>query len=557
MKKLKKTIGMLLLGFLTISALKAIVPSYLTYAETYPKLSENKIVNNPKKTWTIKFNKPINEDNITSKNIYIKDTEGNILSTDIKISENKKLITIIPKDSYDSSKNYYLYISDNIKSIDNEYLTDSIEVPFLYELKDEVIDILNPEKFESEASSNIINNGRRDYFPRWRTTVSSYLTPNSDNTFSLVDCNLMDQHIIIKNYGKNFKLIDSKSIEAELPIFGGYYSGEKYNYIAFGQLNLEENDKKEVIRIVKYDKNFKRLGSVSLTGKQCYTTTPFDAGSGRMAENGNKLVFHTARERYTTEDGENHQSQLTIIVDTEKMQVINNTGKFQDNHVSHSFDQYALFDGDALLLLDHGDGYPRSVVLSKETENGYTSTDLFEIPGEIGANCTGVSIGGFEISSDNYIVAMNTIDHSLVSEYTSFKMVGLDIDQRDIIVCTLPKDNMRSEPKQITLGKYVGTDKIASIPQIVKVSDENLVVLWQECNLNKTNMTTTLGNLRYVIIDKDGQPKGDVKSVSDFRLSDCKPIVFDNKIIWYTDSVEYGVGKPYTRTIYSMPITFK
>ena len=548
---------MLLSGFLTISTLTAIAPSYLTYAETYPKLSTKRVINDPKKTWTIKFNKPISEDNLTSKNIYIKDKDGNILSTDMKISENKKAITVSPRDSYKTSENYYLYISNNVQSINNEYLTDTIEMPFLYEYKGEAIANLVPKKFETNVSYDILSNERNSHFPRWRTTVSSYLATNNDNTFSVIDCNSTDKSIIIENYDKNFKLIDSKSIKAELPIFGGYYSGEKYNYIAFGQLNLEENDKKEVIRLVKYDKNFKRLGSVSLTGKQCYTTTPFDAGSGRMAENGATLVFHTARERYTTNDGARHQSQLTIIVDTEKMQVINNTGEFQDNHVSHSFDQYTLFDGDNLLLLDHGDAYPRSVVLNKQTKNGYVSTDLFKIQGKIGANCTGVSIGGFEMSSDNYIVAMNTIDHSLVSEYTSFEMIGLDIDQRDVIVCTLPRDNMNSTPKQITLGKYVGTNKIASIPQMVKISDENLVVMWQEFNLNKTNKSTTPGDLRYVIIDKNGQPRGDVKSVSNFKLSDCKPIVFDNKIIWYTDSVEYGAKDVYTRTFYSMDIIFE
>ena len=41
-----------------------------------------------------------------------------------------------------------------------------------------------------------------------------------------------------------------------------------------------------------------------------------------MAEDGDQLVFHTSRERYTTSDGLNHQSQLTLIVDTGAMKVL-------------------------------------------------------------------------------------------------------------------------------------------------------------------------------------------------------------------------------------------
>lgn len=191
-----------------------------------------------------------------------------------------------------------------------------------------------------------------------------------------------------------------------------------------------------------------------------------------MAEYGDILVLHTARKRYTTDDGLNHQSQLTVMVDTSTITTLNYMGEFQDNHVSHSFDQYVLFDGDNPVFVDHGDAYPRSVVLTKgdtkEKSNSYkkdSQIDLFKIPGKIGANCIGVSIGGFEMSSKNYIVAMNTIDHSLVKEYTSFHMIGLDHDQRDIIVCTRARlGTEHGNTRHIIIEKYVGSNKNASVP---------------------------------------------------------------------------------------------
>lgn len=262
-----------------------------------------------------------------------------------------------------------------------------------------------------------------------------------------------------------------------------------------------------------------------------------------MAEAGDTLVFHTSRTRYTTEDKLNHQSQLTIIVNTKSMTVTNDLGRFQKNHVSHSFDQYVLFDGAAHVLVDHGDAYPRSIVLNKGDGASYNEVDLFNIPGKIGANATGVSIGGFELSSANYIVAMNSVDHSLVKEYTSYEMVGLETDQRDVMLSVLPKSNLSSTSvNHVTLAKYVGTNLIASIPKLVKITDDKMMVLWQE--FDKENHP---GDLKYVLIDGAGKATSDIQTIKHFALSECSPIISGDKIIWYTNNKG-------SRVFYSIPL---
>jgi len=406
--------------------------------------------------------------------------------------------------------------------------------------------MLTPEEFKAKMAYEANNNAVSFSFPRWSSTITSYLQINNDKTISVIEAN---KAVAIETYDEQYNLIDSKSIECELPIFGGFYSGEHYNYIAFGQMNREEDNNKEVIRIVRYDKSFNRVDSVSIKGGESYTIVPFEVGSGKMAEHGNTLVFHTARLRYTTEDGLNHQSQLTIIVNTQTMSVTNDLGRFQSNHVSHSFDQYVLFDGNRHVLIDHGDAYPRSIVLNKENGGNYSEVNLFEIPGEIGANCTGVSVGGFEMSSEDYIIAMNTIDHTLVSEYNSFSMVGLKIDQRDIILCTLPRNLQADTVKQITIAKYIGSDKLASIPQLVKISDEKLMVMWQEYDLKgpQSHLTSVRGPLKYVLVDKNGNMINEIQTIDNFKLSTGKPILAMNKIIWYVN--ENGI-----RTFYSIPL---
>lgn len=147
------------------------------------------------------------------------------------------------------------------------------------------------------------------------------------------------------------------------------------------------------------------------------------------------------------------------------------------------------------------------------------------------------------MSSANYIVAMNTIDHSLVKEYTSYKMVGLDRDQRDIVLSVSPKANLSSTSvNHITLAKYVGTNLNASIPKLVKITDDKMMVLWQEFDKESRP-----GDLKYVLIDGEGKATGSIQTIKHFALSECSPIVSGDKIVWYTNNNG-------SRLFYSIPL---
>lgn len=65
-------------------------------------------------------------------------------------------------------------------------------------------------------------------------------------------------------YDSKLNLVSSENVAAELPIFGGIYIGENYNYAVFGQMNKEESDECEVFRFVKYDKTGIALHSAVL-----------------------------------------------------------------------------------------------------------------------------------------------------------------------------------------------------------------------------------------------------------------------------------------------------
>ncbi len=389
-----------------------------------------------------------------------------------------------------------------------------------------------------------------DSIGRWASIITSYLYDNGNNTFNVVDYN--NKEITVSTYNSSdYTLIDTKSVQFELEMFGGFYAGEKYNYIVFGQNNAEESDSKEVIRIVKYDKNFNRLAQTSVNN--CYTTEPFHH-SLRMCEKNNKLLVHTARTRYLTDDGLHHQSQLTIILNTDTMTVENFLGDFQENHVSHSFNQFVIHDGNNFVLLDHGDGYPRSVVLNKyeginteewlseyygRTVLKYTPANLFEIPGKVGANCTGVMVGGFECSNNNYLVAINSIDHNKVTEYTSYEMKGLDKDERNIILLVSDKNNTdTSKVKKVYLTDYINKNKLGSTPYLIKLSDDRFLILWEE--FEYTNNYNCVDNgVKYVQVNGNGEIISDIRLCTDLQLSsDCQPTLIDNNLTWYINGLD-------------------
>lgn len=380
------------------------------------------------------------------------------------------------------------------------------------------------------------------YFSRWSDPIRSHLINNSDGTFSSITVD--EGHVRIELYNKDYEVTSSKELPLELQYYGAFYSGKKYNFIAYGQDNKEENDSKEVIRVVRYDKNFNKIDSVSLTGGKSFTVEPFRSAAPRMAENGDELVLHTSRLRYATSDGKNHQSQLTLIINTSNMSITNSTGEFQKNHVSHSFDQFVKYDGKEHVLVDHGDAYPRSIVLHKGNGSQYKEVDLFRIPGSIGANMTGVSLGGLEISSTHYITAYNKVDHSKVQSYTNFEMVGLNKDVRDIMLAVVPRSNLSgSAVNNITIAKYTSdTDHIGSVPKLVKVDDDRFVVLWQEFDHEHMPL-----GVKYVEVDGSGNAVGKINSISKFVLSECDPIIMDDKIVWFADKK----GK---RIFYTIPL---
>lgn len=215
-----------------------------------------------------------------------------------------------------------------------------------------------------------------------------------------------------------------------------------------------------------------------------------------------------------------HQANVTFSVDTSNMSVIEGITGVVDGvgYVSHSFNQFIQVDNGTLVGSDHGDAYPRALVVFKyptdlskgnfvpSYSNKCKKYTMLSIPGRAGANYTGVSQGGFEFSDSSYLVAGNSDTN------------GED-SARNVFISSIPKDGGAATVRYFS--DYAGTEDSAATPQLVKTGSNSFVLLW-----------TSRGYVYYTAVDGNGQQVGSTHKMAG-NLSDCVPTIADGKLIWY------------------------
>jgi len=394
---------------------------------------------------------------------------------------------------------------------------------FMIQVTADAVDaVLNHMSLSSgiAMSSNVSTNDYRV----WSKTVNSYLYENPDKSVTRVEY-IGNRKVIVETY-QSGQLTSSKTIDAELDIFGGFYHGDNYNYLVYGAQNLNDSDDVEVIRVVQYDKDFNRIASKSIQAVNTYI--PFDAGSLRMTEAAGKLYIYTCHEMYQSSDGLHHQSNMTFVLNEETLEIVDSyfdvMNIAQAGYVSHSFNQFIKTDGKSIYRVDHGDAGPRAVSITKcDVGGSITSVSyrlLLNINGPYGANATGVSVGGLELSANNCIVVGNSVEQSDENTYNSN-------GTRNIFVSVTDKELNTMQTKWLT--SYTDQDNITvRTPQLVKIDEAHFLVMWEE--YNEISRKTVA---KVTTIDEDATVTSPVRVIR-ACLSDCQPTVTaDGKVVWY------------------------
>ena len=377
-------------------------------------------------------------------------------------------------------------------------------------------------------------------YSRSASPIGSYLVDIGNGNMMRVQFDYDSSNIYVEYYDSQYNVTGVRQLAPELPIYGGFYSGSDAYYIVTGQKNEEESDTVECYRITKYDKNWNRIGSAGLY--DCNTFLPFRAGCVRMTEADGYLFVRTSHQMYLSSDGLRHQANVTIQFDENKLVITDSYTDVMNSkygYVSHSFNQFIKTEGNHLVAVDHGDAYPRSIVLPEyQTDftngqfisntnywkNPCKSTDLFEFTGEIGDNATGASVGGFEVTDSAYLVAANSINQEDTSDDRSRH------DYRN--VCIVGKSKRDGHTFVNWLTNLEG-DLSATTPYLVKINDNKYLVMW-------SYQKRSVGAIDYTYIDADGSQISPVYTMNGM-LSDCEPVYINDTVVWYTSDSDGNV----------------
>ena len=382
------------------------------------------------------------------------------------------------------------------------------------------------------------------------STVRSFLIPRDDGQLMRVHSYKGSNGVLVEYYDKNLNLVDSRVKKIGLSNPGAIYADGDYYYVISARNTAASSTDTEILHIVKYDESWNKIGSTGIKG---YTdTVPFDGQPVRVAEIGKYLIFRTA----TAQGG--HNVSLEIVLNKETMEIVGDTRSGTLNatgFTSHCFDSYIGADGNDVLTVEVSDSHSGALITRREfvpeTGNYISSSKfddnygfMFKANGTYDSygNCCGVSVGGFEISKNKYIAVGTTIDQK--NNSTSWtRNVFLAVTDRQtefedrVTLEGYDPDNSSGQIADITMiTKYPEGSEIANTPHLVPIDNDRYLIIWsREGPLYPNYNEEEVGTVYYQMIDGNGKLIGDQYSFKGI-LSDCKPIIYNGSVLWYTRS---------------------
>ena len=341
-----------------------------------------------------------------------------------------------------------------------------------------------------------------------------------------------EKSFCVETYTDDLELISKKSIELELPIWGGLYAGKDGYYVVEGRNNEEEDNGKEVIRVIRYNSDWERAGAASITSESFFggqVRYPFDYGNVEMTEKNGKLYIVTGHEGYVDEQyGQGHQGFLMITVDEAEM-----TGNITDCDLWHSFAQLIDSDSKGIYVLEQSEG-SRYTQLSEVTSGGERSTSIPTL--EYGGKHTSAwsipcraTVESLTLSESSVLALGASIDQTQYDNYDSSTPYNL-------YLTVTPRDSFTQKDTQILwLTNYTDSTRFTD-SEITKVGEDRYIVTWEEPMQSATKQTDlsdplSAHTLHYLFVDGKGKKIGKEMTAS-AAISSCKPVVKNKRLVY-------------------------
>lgn len=428
----------------------------------------------------------------------------------------------------------------------------------------------NPVRAASDVPpGTIVSLGPTAGWPRsayddgdWASSDITFYFVNADHRIVVVTVNEDSTLLNARTYDpSSLTLVATHEVSyGDFPIWGGFLAAPDGNlYIAVGRENREESESKTVVVVRKYSQDWQLLGQAAIPGGASQgkkgIADPFYAGVGRMALCGTELVLHMARLMFKKPDGSNHQGNMTVAVDTITMAA----RTFQDAfdtypYTSHSFNQFAACRDGNLVLVDHGDGYPRGILASvmrrfppdTGTAPVIQRLSLWELPGMTGENFTGTTVTGLGLTTDGFLVTGNSVPHDRPVAGVTGSGSGLPHN-----IYLIQSGLESGEPSFRWISEVTGSTD-ASEPRLVPIDANRFALLF---TITERIPGPNRRSMEYRLVDSSGAVLA-AKTWPDrafYPASD--PIRLGNRLVWAQGSDTDGFASAGRGYLYALDVT--
>ncbi len=336
--------------------------------------------------------------------------------------------------------------------------------------------------------------------------------------------------IYCEEYDSDFKIQSKRLIPVELSEYGGFFSGRDAYFFVFGQNNTEEDYDTEVIRIVKYDKDWNRIGASVIKGENKFAHEiryPFDYGNVEMTEFGNDLYLVTGHEGYVDPQyNQGHQGFLMIKVDEETM-----TGSIFDADLWHSFSQHIVSDASNIYVLEESEGSERTQITRYSgSESSITTIQVLAYGGSrtsAWAVPTYASADTIEVSDTHVLAAGSSIDQTRYEDEDYTKTYN-------VYLTSTPIEDFSTDSSTLQWVTSVNSSREFRFVYLTKISNDRFLLSWQNNDESEeiADYSDPLSSyvIHYLFLDGTGKIVSK-EYKANASLSQCKPVLFDGNVV--------------------------
>lgn len=316
------------------------------------------------------------------------------------------------------------------------------------------------------------------------------------------------------------------------PQWGGVYvAPDGHRYVLLGRLNKAERRDVDVIEVRRYDAGWNLVGTAHLPGGASQgfegLSGPLSYSAAHMLLVGDRLVVHSGREMFG-HGGVVHQSNFTFEVNVPTMTARTfedlGNGKWSATpYVSHSFQALVATWKSNLVLVDHGDAYPRalrmSVVRDYPNSREITAHDLMRFNGAIGDNSTGTAVTGLVSGSAGVVVVGNSVRHVGAPG-------GPFTPQEKRNVFAIAADPATGASRTVWLTAFSPTGReIVSHPRVVTLAADQFAVIFQ---VERAGTYRT----EYRLLDSSAKVLGSASFAGLRFPAGSEPVRLGTRVVW-------------------------